>query len=78
MAPRKVSVWWDGEGDFLEVTFDDGIGKMKATDNPRVRVKIDDDGNVVGFYITSVSKAAKQKPFEVDLVPKRASNANRS
>ena len=32
-------------------------------------IEIDEDGNVLGFHILGVTKTAKQKPFEFDLVP---------
>ncbi len=71
-TPRKVSVWWDDEGDFLEVTFDNGQGTMEPTDNPRVKAKIDSEGSIVGFHILRAGKAAKVAPFEVDLTTRRA------
>lgn len=75
MTPRKVNVWWDGEGDFLEVTFDNAEGTMEPTNNKRVRVKIDDKGNVIGFHIVGVSKTAKEKPFEIELVTREPNSA---
>ncbi|MCI0440572.1 MAG: DUF2283 domain-containing protein [Chloroflexi bacterium] len=69
MIPKKVTVWWDGEGDFLEVTFDDAEGTMRKTADGKAMVKLDEDGNVVGFHTLGVSKTAKKKPFEIELRP---------
>ena len=70
--PSKISVWWDGEADSLEVILDDGEGVMKPTKDRRMMVKVDNEGNILGFHILGVTKTAKQKPFEVDLVPVEA------
>ena len=69
MLHRTVSVWWDGEGDFLWVNLADGDGEMVLTRDGKSTVKVDDQGNILGFQIFGVSKRAKQKPFSFDLVP---------
>lgn len=66
----KVYVWFDPEGDFLEVTLDASKdGDMEQTADRRIAVKVDDDGNIIGFHILQVSSLMDQKglPFEVDL-----------
>jgi hypothetical protein len=66
MAERVISVWFDREGDFLEVMFDRKAGVFRETDNERVMEKVDPDGNVIGFSIANVSKVT-DKPLEVAL-----------
>ena len=69
-AEDKIYVWFDPEGDFLEVTLDASKeGDMEQTADRRIAVKIDDEGNVVGFHILHVSSLMDEKglPFEVDL-----------
>ena len=69
-APDKVYVWFDPEGDFLEVTFDVAKdGDMEQTADERIAVNLDDDGNIIGFHILRVSSLMKESPtpFEVDL-----------
>ncbi len=66
MAERHVKVWYDAEGDFLEVIFDQKPGYYRETPNDAVMEKVDADGNVIGFSLLGVS-AAKQKPLEVAL-----------
>jgi hypothetical protein len=65
----KVKVWFDAEGDFLEVRFSDAAGYMKETDHDAVMERVDDRGRVIGFSILQVSRLAKGKPFAADLLP---------
>lgn len=73
-AKDKVFVYYDAEGDFLEVTLDETReGDMAQTADERVAVKLDDDGNIIGFHILAVSslKSTRAKPFEVELTSSR-------
>jgi len=63
---RKVKIWYDPEGDFLEVTFDQKPGYFRETQNDQVMEKVDEEGNVLGFSVLRVS-ATKEKPLEVAL-----------
>ncbi|MBC8243349.1 MAG: DUF2283 domain-containing protein [Verrucomicrobia bacterium] len=65
----KVKVWFDAEGDFLEVRFTDDAGYMKETGNEAVMERLDEQGRVIGFSILQVSALAKQKPLVADLLP---------
>lgn len=65
----KIKVWFDAEGDFLEVRFSDAAGYMKETGNDAVMERVDERGQVIGFSIMQVSKLARQKPLEADLMP---------
>jgi len=66
MAEKKLKVWYDPEGDFLEVMFDQKPGYFRETANDQVMEKVDKSGNVLGFSILKVS-ALKREPLEVDL-----------
>ena len=68
MAPakRKVKIWYDAEGDFLEVIFDNRPGFFRETTNDQVMEKVDEEGNVLGFSVLRVS-AVKQAPLDVAL-----------
>jgi uncharacterized protein YuzE len=66
MAERKVKIWYDPEGDFLEVMFDQGPGYFRETENDQVMEKVDEAGNILGFSVLNVS-AMKGKPLEVAL-----------
>lgn len=66
MAERRVKIWYDPEGDYLEVIFDQRPGYFRETSNDQVMEKVDQDGNVLGFSVLRVS-ALKQTPLEVAL-----------
>lgn len=66
MAERKLKVWYDPEGDYLEVIFDQKRGYFRETANDQVMEKVDEQGNVLGFSVLHVS-ALKEKPLEVAL-----------
>ena len=66
--PQQVKVWFDAEGDFLEVRFSEKAGFMRETNNDAVMERVDDEGNVLGFSIMQVSRLAKEKPLVAELV----------
>ena len=66
---NKVRVWFDAEGDFLEVRFSDAPGYMKETNHDAVMERVDERGQVIGFSIMQVSKLAGQKPLVAELLP---------
>ena len=66
MAKRKLKIWYDPEGDYLEVIFDQKQGYFRETANDQVMQKVDDKGNVLGFSVLRVS-ALKEKPLDVAL-----------
>lgn len=61
----KVKVWFDGEGDFLEVTFANRKGFFRAI-APDVSERVDTKGNVIGFAIFNFLKHDR-KTVEVPL-----------
>ncbi|MEO7298771.1 MAG: DUF2283 domain-containing protein [Verrucomicrobiota bacterium] len=64
---EHVKVYFDAEGDFLEVRFSDKAGFMRETNNDAVMERVDEQGNVLGFSIMQVSKRAKEKPLVAEL-----------
>ncbi len=66
MAQKNLKVWYDPEGDFLEVIFDQKPGYFRETANDQVMEKVDEEGNILGFSVLRVS-ALKQKPLDVAL-----------
>ena len=70
MEYNLIEVWWDAEGDYLWVNLANGDGDMVPTKDGKSTVKVDDEGNILGFQILGVSKRAKQKPFNFSLEPK--------
>ena len=62
-----LNVWWDAESDFLEVSW----GKTydtQETEYDRAMIKLDEDGNIVGFSILGMSDAQKS-PLNLNLAP---------
>jgi len=66
MAERTVKIWYDPEGDYLEVIFDQRPGYFRETASDQVMEKVDDHGNILGFSVLKVS-AAREAPLEVAL-----------
>jgi len=66
MAERKVRIWYDPEGDYLEVIFDQKPGYFRETASDQVMEKVDDHGNILGFSVLKLS-ALRKAPLEVVL-----------
>jgi hypothetical protein len=66
MAGKRLKVWYDKEGDFLEVMFEQRPGYFRETSNPHVMEKVDEQGHVLGFSVMRVS-ALRDSPLEVAL-----------
>lgn len=68
MADRQkhLKIWYDPEGDYLEVIFDQKPGYFRETESDQVMEKVDEQGNILGFSVLRVS-AMKAKPLEVAL-----------
>lgn len=67
MASDKVSVWYDDEGDMLEVTWAFREGYFTPTDDERVLKRLDDNGEVIGFLIHEMSTLKQSDPVEFEL-----------
>jgi uncharacterized protein YuzE len=68
---QTIKVWYDAEGDFLEVLFSDKPGYMRETENDAVMERVDEQGNILGFSIMAVSRIEKEKPLVAELAPLR-------
>ena len=64
---KEIKIWYDKEGDYLEVIFEQKEGYFTETDNDAVMEKVDKKGNVIGFSILKVSALKEQKPLSVNL-----------
>jgi len=63
---KEIRVWYDREGDYLEVLFERKAGYFKETENDAVMEKVDEEGNIIGFSILKVS-ALKEKILSIRL-----------
>jgi uncharacterized protein YuzE len=66
MAGKKLKIWYDAEGDYLEVMFEQKEGYFRETSSDQVMEKVDAEGNVIGFSVLRVS-AVKGHPLELTL-----------
>nr|WP_279611488.1 DUF2283 domain-containing protein [Thermostichus vulcanus] len=62
-----MKIWFDPEGDFLEVTFSEAPGYMRETADDAILERVDAEGHVIGFSILQVSQLAKNKPITAQL-----------
>jgi hypothetical protein len=68
---EKVKVWFDPEGDFLEVQFKDAAGFIRPTTHEAVMERVDEQGQVLGFSIIGVSRFQKDHPLEAELAAEK-------
>lgn len=64
---QEVRVWYDKEGDYLEVLFGRKPGYFRETENDAVMEKVDEHGNILGFSILKVSSLREQQPLSITL-----------
>ncbi len=64
---KEVKIWYDKEGDYLEVLFEKKAGYFKETENDAVMEKVDTKGNVIGFSILKISALKAKSPLSVSL-----------
>jgi hypothetical protein len=70
---KAGEIWFDAEGDFLEVLFSDKAGFMRETDEDALMERVDEQGNLLGFSILNVSRlAADHRPLIAQLPSKAA------
>ena len=65
---QNIKLWYDPEGDYLEVLFSDKAGYMRETDNDALMERVDEEGNVLGFSVLNVTEFKKEKPLLAELV----------
>lgn len=65
---QPIKVYYDPEGDFIEVLFSDGAGFMRETNHGDVMERVSVNGEVLGFTIMQVSRHDKGKPLMAELV----------
>jgi len=66
MATRKVTVWFDVEGDYLEVLFDQSAGYFRETSSNQLMAKLNEEGDILGFSVLRLS-ALQRAPLDVIL-----------
>jgi hypothetical protein len=64
---KKLKIWYDKEGDYLEVLFSDAAGYMRETNNDFIMERIDESGHVIGYSIIGISKMNNASPIYKEL-----------
>ena len=64
---EDITIWYDHEGDYLEVLFERKAGYFRETVNDAVMEKVDGAGNVLGFSILKVSALKGEPPLSITL-----------
>jgi hypothetical protein len=64
---EDVTIWYDHEGDYLEVLFDRQAGYFRETAYDAVMEKVDSAGNLLGFSILKVSALKGEPPLSISL-----------
>ena len=64
---KQITLWFDPEGDYLEVLFERKAGFFRETNNDAVMEKVDDKGNIIGFSILKISALKEKEPLSVSL-----------
>jgi hypothetical protein len=59
---EKLKVWFDAEGDFLEVRFSDAPGFMRATTNDALMERVDGHGQVSSALAAFVRSGLLKRP----------------
>ncbi len=65
MVKRALSIWYDPEGDFLEVLLDHREDYFRPTLDDRVMEKVDRRGTLIGFSILGLSSMKGKAPLEI-------------
>ena len=66
MKSKRVSMWYDPKGDFLEIMWEFKEGSVIPTYDDRVMARVDENGNILGFHILAASSVG-DKPIDIML-----------
>jgi hypothetical protein len=61
---QKVKLWFDAEGDYLEVQFSDGPGFMRTTAHDAVMERVDEQGHVLGSVFSALAVSKRVVPWK--------------
>lgn len=64
---EEIKIWYDQEGDYLEVLFEHKAGYFRETEHDAVMERVDSEGNLLGFSILKVSTLRGQQPLSISL-----------
>ncbi|RJP76855.1 MAG: DUF2283 domain-containing protein [Candidatus Zixiibacteriota bacterium] len=61
-----LKIWYDPEGDFLEVMFSQQPGEFQPSPVDNMMVKMDGEGRILGFCVLNISAVA-DAPLEIEI-----------
>ena len=64
---KKLKIWVDKEGDYLEILFSDAPGYMRETDKDYLMERVDEKGNILGYSIFGINNLKKDNPLFAEL-----------
>jgi hypothetical protein len=64
---KEIKIYYDKEGDYMEVLFELKAGYFKETEHDELMEKVDNEGNVLGFSILRFSQFKNREPLTVTL-----------
>jgi hypothetical protein len=64
---EDIRIWYDHEGDYLEVLFEHKAGYFRETAHDAVMEKVDGEGNLLGFSILKVTALKGDQPLFISL-----------
>jgi uncharacterized protein YuzE len=62
----KLKIWYDAEGDFLEIDFSNERGEFRSTDSENVMLKVNNLGQMIGFAVMNISSVDRD-PLEIEV-----------
>ncbi len=63
---EKLKIWYDPEGDLLEITFSEKPGEFRPTPSKNTMIKVDAKGQVIGLMVLKVSEV-EAEPLDIEL-----------
>ena len=63
---KEIRIWYDKDGEYLEVLFERKKGYFRESGSQMVMEKVDEDGNITGFSVLKV-RASKSEPLSLSL-----------
>lgn len=64
---KYIDIWYDEEGDYLEVMFERKKGWFRETENDAIMEKVDEEGHCIGFSVLNVSGLKGRQPLSITL-----------
>lgn len=66
----KLKIWYDPEGDFLEISLANKKGEYRPSPSENVIFKVDKKGEFIGFAVLNISQV-EDAPLEIDIPLKK-------